>query len=746
MHPALIPIVLVAFLPLAWRRGPWTRALAVVATAVSVRMAPSVVAPTVVPSPSAILGEAVPWQETLDPSRGNPHLVDITHQVEPWLLFLRDEYRRGRLPFWNPFQFSGEPFWSNGQSAPLFPLHLLFAGLPLVLGFTLLPWIRLVAGGMGAWALARELGVSERGAWLAGVVYPLSGMIVSWVLYPMGNAHPLVPWVFWALERFLRGRSSWRPLAGLWGLQLLAGHPETPVFTALLAGIYLLARGRDVAGSVRSWTGLAGTWLVGLAISAVQIVPLAHTVLASSKWQEHALPGPVPLDTKLALLSRFLLPDLFGRAGDGTWWGPFNDPATSVYAGALVLPLAVLGLVRIRRDPRWRATAVMGVFALLSAYHLLGTGWILPRLPIVGRGLHHYLKFGVELALALFAAAGLDRVVRDRMVRLPWLLVAAVAAWAGSLWWIFRDDWSRNGLSASATGGLVWAVAAGGLVALLARSAPSGLLRRYGAPLVVAITVLDLSQAHDPAVPELPIEDLHPRTPAVEALQELTSSGGRVAGLGSAFRPNAAMVFRVRDVRGDSPLKLRHYDRVYGEISRTHPWLFQPILRWDHPLLDRLGVRWVLGGPDQQPPGSDWNPVYEGADARIWERPGGAPLVRWARVGGDRDPRRLRVVERLPGSWELEIGPGPPRRLVVAETRDHGWRARWNGGVLEIQDREGPSFSVAVPRGGGRLRLRYRPRGIVWGGALSLAGLLALPPWGRGLFRRRRSGDRVEAP
>ena len=61
---------------------------------------------------------------------GDPHLLDEIHQIEPWLLFLRHELRAGRLPFWNPHQHAGEPYWSNGQTAPLFPLHLLFAALP----------------------------------------------------------------------------------------------------------------------------------------------------------------------------------------------------------------------------------------------------------------------------------------------------------------------------------------------------------------------------------------------------------------------------------------------------------------------------------------------------------------------------------------------------------------------------------------------------------------------------------------
>lgn len=745
MHPALLPILALTYVPLAWRRTPWTRALAVVGTAVTLFLLPVLRHPGTIPSPSANLAKVVPWQSVADPAAGNPHLVDVTHQIEPWLLFLRHELREGRLPFWNPFQFAGEPFWSNGQSAPLFPLHLLFTALPVLLGFTLLPWLRLVAGGMGAWALARELGASERAAWMAGVVYPLSGMIVSWALYPMGNAHPFVPWVFWALERFLRGASSWRLLGAMAALQLLAGHPETPVFTAFLGGVYLLARGRSVVLSARTWLGYAGAWITGLAISAIQIVPLAFTIFVSSKWHEHALPTPVPIGTKLALLSRFLLPDLFGRAGEGTWWGPFNDPATSVYAGALVLPLAALGAVRMRRDPRWRALAVMGVFALAASYHLFGTGWLLVRLPVLGLGLHHYMKFGVELALALFAAAGLDRIVRERVLRLPWLVAAGIGGWAGCLWWIFREDWSRVGLSANAAAGLSWAFSAALFVALLARFGSSTAIAKVAVPALVAITALDLSIAHRGTAPALPVERLYPRTPAVAALQELAASSGRVGGLGTAFRPDAAMVFRVPDVRGDSPLKLQHYEEAYGEMARPHPWFFRPIRDWGHPLLDRLGVRWVMGGPDEVAPRPDWRMVYQGPDARIWERPDGLPLARWEGGPASSGARALRVIDRRPGGWTLEVGAGPESRLVVAEIWDPGWRARWNDRALAIEPEGGLLLSVRAPEDGGRLRLAYRPRGILAGALLSLGGLLVMVSGVGRRFVRSPGGGRVTA-
>jgi hypothetical protein len=245
VNPALPLLALLSLAGLLLRRReigiPW----AVCGLAAIAMLWPALRLPDGIPSPAAILAQQAPWQGIAAPAAGNGNLRDITYQVEPWLLFLRHELRAGRLPFWDPHQFSGSPYWSNGSGAPLFPLHLLFAALPLQLGLVLLPWLRLVIGGCGAWLLARELGLGRLAALLAALIFPLSGMITSFVLFPMGNCHALVPWVLLAVERLANGRGSWLGLALAGGLQLLGGHPETPVFTALLAGVYLLARGSD---------------------------------------------------------------------------------------------------------------------------------------------------------------------------------------------------------------------------------------------------------------------------------------------------------------------------------------------------------------------------------------------------------------------------------------------------------------------------------------------------------------------
>jgi len=705
-------------------------------------LAPALALPSGIPSPASALSAVPPWEGAAGPvvgeGGGNSLLRDVTYQIQPWLLFTRRELRAGRLPGWNPFQFAGSPFWGNGQSAPLFPLHLLFAALPLQLGFVLLPWLRLVIGGCGVWMLGRELDLGPPAALLAALSFALAGMPVSFALFPMGNALALVPWVLWAVERLAAAAtaaSSTGPagvttagplataiggLAAAAGLQLLAGHPETAAHTALLSLLYLAVRGAARQGA--AFLGWAAGWLGGAALAAVQLLPLALLLPATARWQVPPAGAEPPLRLLLEQPLRLVLPELYGHPAHGTWWGPFNYSATAVYAGALALPLAAAGLARCRRDRRWLALAVAAAFAFAAAYHWPGVRDLLGALPVIGRAAHHRLLFGVELGAALLAGAGCDEWLAGRG---RGILAggAAAAALLAAAWALHRGAWAAHGLLCTEAG---WTAAVAAAVLLLALSLRLDRGWRFRlAPLLPALALCDLLAAHGAINPGLPLARLYPPTGAVRFLAR---QPGRVAGTGEALRPNAAMVYGLYDLRGDDPVKLVSYEAVYRRFAAGDPVYFQPITQWSSPWLDRLGLRWVVAGPGEAPRATDWRLAYAGADARVYERPTALPLVRWAPpvAAAAVLPPGLTVLRREPGRWEIGWHSAEPRLLVVAESWAPGWRALVDGQPRPVEAAAGALLGVRLGPGSGRAELRYRPPGLLAGAWISAAALLVL--------------------
>ena len=750
MNPALPLLALAALLPLVWpkrreppgeeieeaekhslraRLGELRLPWAIAGCLGVALLAPALRLPDGIPSPAADLAAVAPWQGDeagLAGLSGNPVLRDVTFQIQPWLVFLKRELAAGRWPGWNPYSFAGAPFAANGQSAPLFPLHLLFTLLPLPIGFVVLPWLRLVIAGCGAWIFAREIGLSRPAAVWATVGFPLSGMLVSFLLFPMGNALALVPWVLFAVERLAAGRSGGAPLALFVGLQLLGGHPETSMHTALLAALYLLVRGAP-GGALRVWGRFAAAWGLAAGIAAVQILPLALLLPLTSKWSaEAASTGAPPLGLLLLQPLRLVLPQMYGHPALGTWWGPFNYSATAVYAGALALPFAAAGLGGWRADRRVLGLAAVVAFCFLSAYHLPGIHDLLAGLPLLGRAAHHRLIFGLELGLSLLGAVGIDR----------WLAgggrglfagAAVTAAMLGAAWIVLGGAFEAHGLEAEQLGWSGWVIGLS-IVAVLSLRLSADVRWRLVVPLP-AVLAVDLLLAHGRIVPGLSSANFYPETGAVRFLQARPE---RAAALGERLRPNAGIVYGIRDLRGDDPVKLQSFEAAYGALGRYDAVYLRGIERWGDPSLDRWGVRWVLGGPDDASPVASWNLAYAGPDARIWERPTALPIVRWA----DGSSEGLKVVEAEPGSWSIELSGAVDRlsrKLIVAETWAPGWQGvlRTDGAErrLKVEPADGgTALAIALPGEGeaGRIDLSYRSPGLAAGAAITPLSLLAV--------------------
>lgn len=693
---------------------------------VGLLLLPALRIPTGIPSPSGMLQRLAPWQEASSQASGSPQLNDVTFQIEPWLLFIRRELRAGAWPLWNPHQFAGSPFWANGQAAPLFPLHLAFAAMPIGLGFSVLPMARLLVAGAGVWVLARALGRSGLASFLAGASFALSGMLVNYLLFPMGNALALVPWVFWATERLTTGTrcTAIARLAAAVTLQLLSGHPETAVHSALLSGLYLAVRAERSSATLGVLTRWVAGWILGFGIAALYLLPFLALLPETLRWQLETPRTDVPLALRFELPLRLVLPDLYGSPADGTWRGPYNDPGTAVYVGALALPLAVAGTAlcargRLGHRP-CRAVLAVLVFSFLAAYQWPFVREVVARLPVVGRAQPHRLLFGVELGLALLAASGLDewRAGHGRGLLFGSAAVVGLVALA---WCLRRKEWVESGLLGHQAARSAIAVALA--VALVLALALDQKWRRRLVWAIPGLAVLDLVGAHGAIPGALPAERLFPRTGAIEFL---AAAKGRVAAVDFALRPNAATVYGLEDVRGDDPMKLARYERAYEPLAReptdaADRVSFRPLETWSSPWLDELGVRWVLTGPGHESPGG-WRLAYQGPDARVFERSEDRPLVT-----SDAGRDAVRAASRSAAGWVIEVETDRPITLAVAQTWAPGWTALVEGAANPLaMSQPGAGMEFAVPAGARRVDLVYRPPALLAGLALSAVSLSLL--------------------
>lgn len=323
--------------------------------------------------------------------------------------------RNFRLPSWNPYVGTGMPLFAEALHGVLHPVSLVAALLAPSAGLDLVMLLHLISAALGAFALARSLGVSRAGAVASGFAYGLSGFTVSMTYnLPFLAGVASAPWVL-AGMRLAGVGHRW----GVWAAGAsVAVCALSGDFQALaVAGVLGVALAVEAGG----WRGLvraASAGAAGLLMGGIQLWPswihLGRSLRA------------LPLSTVERADWALALPRLVEWVAPGFFWHatkPSNAPvfaalggsqaplpfAASVFIGAPVLLLASEG---VRGS---RAGRLLGASALLLLWvafgHRFGAEQILHRVPVWQHFRYMEKLAGpITLCAAVLAGLGHDRV------------------------------------------------------------------------------------------------------------------------------------------------------------------------------------------------------------------------------------------------------------------------------------------------------------------------------------------------
>lgn len=359
----------------------------------------------------------------------------------------------GEFPFWNPYLCGGSPNLANPQ--PFF----LATALPLsfVVGDVVATKLALTLGialsVLGTFFLAITLGLRGPPAYLASLVFPLSGFAVS----HLANGQLLwlalgwVPWIIAGYLRSLRGsRAGTLLAAGLLSLTFIEGRVYLVAYVALFLTILALT----ISAQRRNTRPLVSLVLIGslvLGLSAWKLLP-SLVFLADA---ETSLPNTRGLPLA-ALKDAFLQRDLSPNVTDSFGAQEIPRHEYAAYVGILPLLLSAFSLRRRTWATVWPFALAGGAFMLLALQTPATSP--LEYLPLARelRNPSRMLSM-VTLTLTLLAGFGFSELLKlsvalrfsflTRWV-LPLLVVTAVSA---DLLAVSRQQFSRLFIFPAAT-------------------------------------------------------------------------------------------------------------------------------------------------------------------------------------------------------------------------------------------------------------------------------------------------------
>lgn len=711
-----------------------------------------------------------PWKsEHFYPVKNS--IPDVIGQLVPWKIFTIQELKAGRLPLWNPHQFSGTPHLANYQSAVFFPLNVLFFIFSFPAAWSILVLLQPLLAMILMFALLNHQKFSLLASVIGGLAFGLGGFMTTWMAYgTIGYGLLVLPLGLLAVEKLLdqqRRRWFW-VVASVVALSFLAGHFQTSLYLVFVLTVYVFTKsGLSLRTKLAAFLAI----LIGTGLAGGQLVPSIDLYLASQRASQfepaafrEGLISPLYLLTLLA-------PDYFGNpVTRNDYFGRYAE--WQGFAGSLVLALSLFGL-NSKDNRKWLYLGIIFLVLLLSLRTAIPQFLVFLKIPVLGTGNSNRAIALAPLALAGLAATGLDQLRKHWPTRLTeWGPALALVLWL-SLMVLFPLSGFFPGEAVSRR--VAWRNLV--LPGVLTLSFLVILyLGRYQQLRLVLLSCLlglvsfGLWRYHHKWSPFGPNEWFYPSHPSLSYLRHAQKDQPwRYLG---SFGQAASTPFGLYALDGYDPVNLGAYNQFVasiedglGQSPNPAGESFPKAGRFTRPALDLIGVRYLVysqGELAERPPWifpvwdypDEFGLVWEGKSYQIWQNltvmPRAAVFAKTradgpvtelfnngsfrqelmvAEAGEGEPPEPSLVVSEAelvsfgPGEMIVKT-PDLSGYLFVANAYQSGWRAT-------VDDKPAPMIRAnrvfqAIPVKGQRVvRIWYQPQSLKLGMAISFFSLLA---------------------
>lgn len=585
-----------------------------------------------------IVGLYHPYRDlySKDYPRGIPFknflITDPVRQQYVWKNLSVESLKKGKIPFWNPYSFSGNPLLANIQSGAFYPLNILFV-LPFSLGWTFLIISQPLLAAIFTFALLKSFKLSNQASFLGAISFSFGGFSIAWLEW--GNILSTALWlplILLSVDKIFKRKKvlTWTAVILLALLSsLFAGHLQIFFYSFVVFLCYLLFRSFREGKRFRIPFPFFACLLLFLAISAVQWFPFLKFVDLSARGLDQIGITQEGWFIPWQHLIQFIVPDFFGNPTTLNYWGVWNYAEFVGYIGIVPLILALFS-IRIKTEKRilffWLLAVVSLIFALPTFISRIPYDL---NLPLISTGQPTRLLFVITFSLSILAAFGLDHFIKSKDKRhiFPFLEVLAVVLilFSISYFGIYKTD-PQNLLVAKRNVLLPMAIAFVSFILAFAHIVSSNKKVRN---LIIAgflvITVFDLFRFGWKFTAFSKSEYLYPETKTITFLKENLGNHRIMSADPRILPPNFPMNHKLQSIEGYDPLYLRRYGEFATAMKRDKPDInppfdFNRIVTLGDPsdrLIDLMGVKYVLSLDEINSPKLE--KVFQEGQTKVYE-------------------------------------------------------------------------------------------------------------------------------
>ena len=668
----------------------------------------------------------------------------------------------GELPLWIPQIYCGMPLLAASQVTPFYPLDLILmlTRMPLNMVFNWDILIHLLTAQLFSYLFFRRL-LSSRMAAVFGSMWFWNVFFLNSITTGDAlniRAMLLVPVVFYFVEAGLAEDARQRDFlfgALALGMQVLCGGLQNTFYTMAAVGAYavfrLACRARQGEEVLRPALGFAAMVVVGMSISAVQLLPA---------WEF----GRLSVRSAQVEWFRYWAIEPYQLIG---WFIPMFEGrgAEHGYFGLAPIVLCAYSLL-LWKSPRKYFFLILGALAIIYSFGgNTSISSFLGGLPIV-RGFRGPFRGAIFFNFSVFvlAAGMLDALLsrdEEKNYRRAWLSFSGATM-------VLLGVFVAAAFAAGKYDGFDTAVAGASAVFLmLSISCVFALVyfkstRIFASTVLLAAFVIDLGLQSGSTYSPASASEAFAEDWSVEFLKEEQADGEFRIAVYDTAHINYFGLFGFESANGHHPFPTTRHSK------------FLPLLKLPK-IASLAGVKYYIVYTKNEQ-GLPNDPPVESDDAVVFNKLPGAPLPRAFLVQsseilpGEDVPDRMRQYGFDP--WNeviLEKGPAlvsPPEEvagnssanvvsrrsnavvvetesdansiLVLAESYYPGWTAYIDGERADLMRANYVFRAVIVPAGKHEVAFRFRPLSFVLGMVFSCVGALGWLGWALALCVIRR--------
>ncbi len=598
-----------------------------------------------IPVPAdTIVGLYYPYRDfyAKDYPRGIPFknfmITDPVRQQYPWKYLVIEQEKKGQLPLWNPYTFSGAPLLGNFQSGAFYPLNLIFLLLPFSFDWGIFILLQPLLAAIFLFFYLKNLKLDDRAGLLGSISFAFGGFSISWLEWGTVIHTALwLPLILLSVDKIITNFKSKTSNLNLakWSLifilslvfSFFAGHLQVFFYICLLTFAYFLAKVISHKEKGKIFTLFVSLGIIFLFLSLIALIPGFKFISLSARGLDQDWHTIVGWFLPWQNIVQVLIPDFFGNPSTLNYWGVWNYGEFVSYVGVVGVVFAVLSLFRKDKKTLFFLSAVLIslVFAFPTVIAKLPYKF---NFPLISTSQPTRLVFIIDFSLSILAALGFDYFLKNKkkmFYALGFVSIIFLFVWAYVLF-ILKNLSPENFLITKQN--LIFSSAL--FFVSIVLLVPMIYIKNKKvfnifSAVVIIFLFLDLLRFGWKYTPFTDKNYLYPNTKTLSFLSK-NSQNFRIMSTDSRiFPPNFSIMYKLQTIDGYDPLYLQVYGELIAAVGRSNPNINPPfgfnriitMQNYHDTLIDLLGVKYVLSFDDLN--SKYLEKVFTEGDTKVYE-------------------------------------------------------------------------------------------------------------------------------